>query len=169
LLDSLNIKQARAIGFSSGAMTLLHLATKYPDRLSKMVVVSGTTQFGDQARAMLRGASMESLPPPVLEGFRSCAARGDAQVKELVGQFHAFGDSTDDMNLTPADLAKVKAQTLIIHGDRDEFFPVSVPVAMYTSIPKSALWIVPGGEHSPIAGADQEEFVETVEEFLAKP
>ena len=57
LMDSLDIRQARAIGFSSGGMTLLHLATKYPDRLSKMVVIGATTHFGDQARAMIRGVT----------------------------------------------------------------------------------------------------------------
>ena len=169
LMDSLNIKQARAVGFSSGAMTLLRLATKYPDRLSKMVVVAGTMDFPDQARTIIRGATMETLPRPVLEEFRHCATRGDAQVAELLTQFRAFGDSTDDMNLTAADLARIKASTLIVHGDRDEFFPVSIPVAMYAAIPKAALWIVPGGDHSPTAGADQEDFVEVVGEFLAKP
>ncbi|HET9336247.1 MAG TPA: alpha/beta hydrolase [Sphingomicrobium sp.] len=169
LMDSLGIKQARAIGFSSGGMTLLRLATKYPDRLTKMVVVGATTHFGDQARAMVRSVSMETLPPPILDGFRKCATRGDTQVREILAQFAHFADTTDDMNLTPADLAKVKAQTLIVHGDRDEFFPVAIPVTMYGSIPKAALWIVPGGDHSPSAGADREEFVEVVSEFLAKP
>ena len=168
LMDSLGIKQARAIGFSSGGMTLLHLATKHPDRLSKMVVVGATTHFGDQARAMIRSES-GSLPPPVLKTFFSCAARGEPQVNELMTQFAHFADTTDDMNLTPADLAKVKASTLIVHGDRDEFFPVAIPVAMYGAIPKAALWIVPGGDHSPSAGADREEFVEVVSEFLEKP
>ena len=168
LMDGLNISQARAVGFSSGGMTLLRLATKYPERLSKMVVVGATTHFPEQARAMIRGVSMESLPPPLLGTFRNCATRGDAQVKELLAQFANFANTTDDMNLTPADLAKVKADTLIIHGDRDEFFPVAIPVAMYGAIPKAALWIVPGGDHSPSAGAKREEFVEEVGEFLAK-
>jgi pimeloyl-ACP methyl ester carboxylesterase len=169
LMDHLNIKQARAVGFSSGGMTLLRLATKYPDRLSKMVVVGATMDFPEQARVIIRGASMETVPPPVLDLFRSCATRGDAQVGELLAQFRAFGDSTDDMNLTAADLARVKASTLIVHGDRDDFFPVAIPVTMYAAIPKAALWIVPGGDHSPGGGADLEEFVETVGEFLAKP
>ena len=169
LMDSLHIEQARAIGFSSGAMTLLQLATKYPDRLTKMVLVSGTTKFGDQARKILRSSSMETMPPQVLEMFRNCATRGEAQVRELVAQFRAFGDSTDDMNLTTTDLAKIKASTLIVNGDRDEFFPVSIPVAMYGAIPKAALWIVPGGDHSPTAGADQKAFSDAVNEFLAKP
>ena len=169
LMDSLNIRQARAIGFSSGGMTLLHLATKYPDRLSKMVVIGATTHFGEQARSMIRSIEKQDLPPPIKQAFLHCATRGDAQVKQLLGQFVNFANTTDDMNLTAADLGRVKASTLIIHGDRDEFFPVSIPVTMYTSIPKAALWIVPGGDHSPSAGADQEEFVEVIGEFLAKP
>ena len=60
-----------------------------------------------------------------------------------MGQFQGFADSHDDMNLTPADLAKIKARTLIVHGDRDEFFPVEIPVEMYRAIPGSQLWIVP--------------------------
>ena len=167
-MDSLGIKQARAIGFSSGGMTLLQLAVRYPERLTKLVVVSSTTHFPEQARSIMRGASYESMPPPVLDLFRECAARGDPQVRELVAQFRAFGDSQDDMNLTASDLAKIKASTLIVHGDRDDFFPVSIPVAMYAAVPKSALWIVPNGDHSPNAGADPREFASTVDRFLAK-
>lgn len=168
LMDRLGIKQVRAIGFSSGGMTLLRLATKYPDRLSKMVVVGASTHFGEQARAMIRSVSIETMPPPILDSFRKCATRGDGQVREILGQFAHFADTTDDMNLTPADLARVKAATLIVHGDRDEFFPVAMPVAMYGAIPKAELWIVPGGTHEPTAGASEAAFLETVGRFLAK-
>ena len=166
LLDVLAIKQARAIGFSSGAMTLLHLATRAPDRLSKIVLVSATTHFPDQARAIIKSATMETIPPPVLQIYRDCASRGDGQVRALVDQFRAFGDDHEDMNFKPADLAKIKASTLIVHGDRDEFFPVSIPVDMYRSIPDAKLWIVPGGTHSPTADSPESFFVAEVENFL---
>jgi pimeloyl-ACP methyl ester carboxylesterase len=168
LLDALNIRTARAIGFSSGGMTLLHLATRHPDRLSKMVVVGATTHFGEQARAIMREVADRGLPPPVQQMFEQCATRGDAQVKELVRQFGAFKDSRTDMNFQPADLKKIKAETLIVHGDRDEFFPVAIPVGMYGAIPKGQLWIVPGGSHEPTAGASKAAFLETVGRFLAK-
>jgi pimeloyl-ACP methyl ester carboxylesterase len=166
LLDVLAIKRVRAVGFSSGAMTLLHLATREPDRLSKMVLVSATTHFPDQARAIIRSVTMETMPPPVLQNYRQCASRGDDQVRSLVSEFRAFGDDYDDMNFKPADLARIKASTLIIHGDRDEFFPVSIPVAMYQSIPHAELWIVPGGTHSPTADAEKSAFVREVENFM---
>ena len=166
LLDVLAIKRVRAVGFSSGGMTLLHLATKAPDRLSKMVLVSATTHYPDQLRAFVKSVAIETMPPPVLQMYRRCASRGDDQVRSLVGQFRAFGDNYDDMDFKPADLAKIKASTLIIHGDRDEFFPVSIPVAMYQSIPRAELWIVPGGTHSSIAGAEESAFVTEVVNFL---
>lgn len=168
LLNVLGIKQVRAVGFSSGGMTLLHLATSAPERLSKIVLVSATTHFPDEARAILGAATIESMPPPVLQMYRQCASRGDEQVRSLVSAFRGFADDHDDMNFKPDDLAKIRAPTLIIHGDRDEFFPVSIPVAMYQSIPSAELWIVPGGSHSPTAGAAESAFVAEVERFLGE-
>lgn len=167
LLDELKISSARAMGFSSGGITLLHLATRNPERLSKMVVVAASTGFPDQARAILQSAAIDTLPPDVLAGFRKCAARGEPQVRALVDQFRALGFSTDDTDFQAADLARITAKTLIVHGDRDLFFPVSIPVGMYGAIKDAALWIVPNGEHSPTAGAAPEDFMRTAEGFLA--
>lgn len=167
LMDALGVKRASAIGFSSGGMTLLHLATRYPDSLSKLVVVGATTHFGEQARRIMRSVASEGLPPTVREEFLKCATRGAVQADELTRQFGAFKDAHTDMNFKASDLSKVKAQTLIVHGDRDEFFPVSIPLSMYTSIPKSQLWIVPGGTHTPTAGAPREVFIKTVKTFLS--
>lgn len=54
------------------------------------------------------------------------------------------------MNFTAQSLSTIKARTLIVHGDRDNFFPVEIPVDMYRAIPDSASWIIPGGDHVPI-------------------
>jgi pimeloyl-ACP methyl ester carboxylesterase len=97
LMDVLAVKRFRAVGFSSGAMTLLHFATKAPDRVSKIVLVSATTHFPDQARAIIRTATVETIPPPVLQMYRQCASRGDDQVRSLVSEFRAFGNNYDDM------------------------------------------------------------------------
>ena len=168
LLDTLNVKNVRAIGYSSGGMTLLHLATRYPDRVSKLVLVGATSHFGEQARRIMRSVASEGLPAPVREQFLKCAARGPAQADELARQFGAFKDSHTDVNFKASDLAKITAETLVVHGDRDEFFPVSIPVEMYRAIPRSQLWIVPGGDHSPTAGAPPAAFVSTVGSFLSR-
>jgi pimeloyl-ACP methyl ester carboxylesterase len=54
------------------------------------------------------------------------------------------------MNFTSPLLATIQAPTLIIHGDRDAFFDIAIPIEMYRAIPESYLWIVPGGDHGLI-------------------
>lgn len=167
LLDTLGLARVRAMGISAGGMTLLHLATTQPERFEAMVLIGATTHFPEQARAIMRQELGESLPPEVREMYAQCATRGDAQIRELVRQFAGFKDSYDDMTFTPPHLATITARTLIVHGDRDEFFPVAVPVAMYEAIPGSALWIVPGGDHVPIYGPRAGHFQDVVLRFLA--
>ncbi len=73
------------------------------------------------------------------------------------------------MNFTPPYLSTITASTLIVHGDRDQFFPVSIPVEEYEAIPDSYLWIVPNGGHVPLLGSERGRtmFSELVLDFLA--
>ena len=169
LLDHLKVAKTRAMGISSGGMTLYHVATKAPERLSALVTIGATDEFGEQARQILGKVTFDRLPPEVQHSYRTCAPRGEAQVKGLVDTFRGFSTSRDDMNLTSADFAKVTANTLIIHGDRDFFFPVAIPTRIYAAIPKARLWIVPNGDHVPIYGANEPEFLRVVLDFLKSP
>jgi hypothetical protein len=71
-------------------MALLHMATLQPERVEAMVLVSATSHFPEQARAIMRGASFETMPPDVREMYRECARRGDTQIRQLIGQFNAL-------------------------------------------------------------------------------
>jgi len=150
LLESLGIDRFAAMGISSGGMTLLHMATRQPGRIESMVLIGATSYFPEQARSILREASVDNMPPEVQAMYRECATRGDAQVRQLVAQFNAFHKSYDDMNFTGPYLSTISAHTLIVHGDHDPFFPVEIPVSIYRAIPNASLWIIPGGDHVPI-------------------
>ena len=169
LLDQLGVTRFKAMGISTGGMTLLHMATQQRDRIDAMVLIGATTAFPEPARAIMRSVSADSLPPPVRQMFSACATRGDPQIRELAGQFAGFRDSYDDMNFTAPFLGTIRARTLIVHGDRDEFFPVDIPVEMYRSIPDAALWIVPRGDHVPIFGGRLREFLRVTADFLQNP
>lgn len=95
-------------------------------------------------------ASFETVPQEVKEMYRECAKRGDEQIYQLITQFNALHENYDDMNFTAQSLSTITARTLIVHGDRDNFFPVDIAVNIYRSIQNAALWIVPNGEHVPI-------------------
>lgn len=150
LLEKLGVGRFWAMGMSSGGMTLLHMATSQPKRIDSMVLISATSYFPDQARAIMRRASFDTMPKPVREMYRECAKRGDVQIRQLITQFNALHENYDDMNFTAQSLSTITARTLVVHGDRDNFFPVEIPVSIYRSIPDAALWIIPGGDHVPI-------------------
>jgi pimeloyl-ACP methyl ester carboxylesterase len=169
LLDQLGVTRFKAMGISTGGMTLLHMATQQRDRIDAMVLIGATTEFPEPARAIMASVAADSLPPPVRQMFSACASRGDPQVRELAGQFARFRDSYDDMNFTAPFLGTIRARTLIVHGDRDEFFPVDIPVRMYRTIPDAALWIIPRGDHVPIFGRHLREFLQVTANFLGTP
>ncbi len=168
LLDELGIGRFSAMGISSGGMTLLHMATSQSKRIESMVLISATSHFPDQARAIFRETSFDRMPHFVREMYRECATRGDVQIRQLVEQFKAFHDNYDDMNFTASDLSTILARTLIVHGDRDRFFPVEIAVSLYRSMPDAALWIVPGGDHVPIYDSAVP-FTSTALQFLDEP
>lgn len=152
LLDSLGVGRFRALGISTGGMTLLHAATRIPERLEAMVLIGAATHFPDQARAELRAVNPGNLDSG-LEWMQDCATRGPEQVHQLATQFHDFSNNYSDMTFSARDLGTISARTLVVHGDRDNFFPLDIPLSMYEGIPQSQLWIIPGGGHVPIYGS----------------
>jgi pimeloyl-ACP methyl ester carboxylesterase len=148
LLDALGIRECQAMGNSSGGMVLLHMATQQPARVTSMVLVASTTHFPEQARRIMDASIVENISAEQWREMRAQHPRGDDQIRALTEQFRAMKDSYDDMNFAPEQLRTITARTLVIHGDRDQYFPVEIPLAMYHSIPNSSLFIVPNGLHS---------------------
>ena len=165
LLDQLKIDHFSAIGISSGGMTLLHMATQKPDRIDAMVLIGAATYFPEEARAIMNETTIEKMTPEEWQAARLIHKQGDDQIRELVRQFHGFKDSYSDMNFTPPYLSTVKAKTLIIHGDRDPFFPIATALEMYRAIPQAYLWVIPNGGHVPIFG-EPAVFVKTSLDFF---
>lgn len=165
LLDHLGIGSFKGIGVSGGGNVLLHLATRQPDRVKAMVLVSATSYFPAQARPIMRHYA-ESLSEQEWETMRRRHPGGAEQIHALLASTSSFADSYDDMNFTPPYLSNIKARTLIVQGDRDPLYPVEISVEMARSIPQSSLWIIPGGGHGPIGGEKWLEFVRTAFAFL---
>lgn len=166
LLDQLGIDQFRAMGISTGGMTLIHMATQQSRRVEAMVLIGSTIYFPEQARVIMRRTSVDSLNQQRWDQLRQTHKHGDDQIRALITEFNNFKDSYDDMNFTAPYLSTITARTLIVHGDRDGFFPVSIPVEMYGAIPHSYLWIIPNGDHVPIFGKNAPVFTRLALEFL---
>ncbi len=165
LLDRLGIAAFKGVGVSAGGNVLLHMATKQPNRVKAMVLVSATPYFPAQARTIMRRYA-DSLPEQEWERLQRSHPGGEPQIKALLASTTAFADSYDDMNFTPPYLSTIRARTLIVQGDRDPLYPVEISLEMARAIPQSSLWIIPNSGHGPVIGERWLEFVKTASAFL---
>jgi pimeloyl-ACP methyl ester carboxylesterase len=136
LLDSLGLDRVKAIGFSLGAKTLLRAAIMQPPRFESMVLASAAPRF----------------PEPVQQAA--------ASVMPLLST------SSESLNVTRAQLATISARTLLVHGDRDQYYPVELALELYRGIPYSSLWVVPGADHAVMFGAYAPAFAAAAIRFL---
>ena len=165
LLDHLGIRNCRGLGISGGGNVLLHMATRQPDRIKAMVLVSATAYFPAPARLIMRRYP-ESLPESQWDILRRSHPGGDAQIHAILASGKSFANSYDDMNFTPPYLSTIQARTLIVQGDRDTLYPVELSVEMAKAIPQSSLWILPNSGHGPVIGERWPEFLRTSAAFL---
>ena len=165
LCDGLGVERFCGVGASTGGMTLLHMATQAPKRIEAMVLIYATTHFPDSARRIMARHTPEALTDDEIAKRRTLHRRSDDQVRALWEQFYAFRLDHDDMAFIEEDLASIRARTLVVHGDRDAFFPVEIPVALYRGIPWAYLWLLPGWGHGPLE-RHAEEILTRGQQFL---
>jgi pimeloyl-ACP methyl ester carboxylesterase len=166
LLDHLGIARIKAVGLSGGGITLLHLATADPARVESMVVVSAPPYFPAEARGIMRQFSEATLGDAEMARMRQRHARGEPQIRQLVAMARGLADSYDDVSFTPPRLSTIAAETLVVFGDRDPLYPVSLAFELHRAIPRSYLWVVPNGGHGPVFGAAAPHFAATASSFL---
>lgn len=162
----LGLGALKAIGLSGGGIVLLHMAILEPASIDSMVIVSAPTHFPEQARAIMRQMSETTVGEAEMAQMRVRHPNGEAQIQQLFGMARGFADSYHDVNFTPAMLSGISARTLIVFGDRDPLYPVSIAVDLHQAIPQSSLWVVPNGGHGPVFGPAAARFEETALAFL---
>jgi pimeloyl-ACP methyl ester carboxylesterase len=165
LLDHLGILTCKGVGISGGGNILLHMATRQPDRVKAMVLVSATPYFPEQARRIM-GPFANSIPTAQREHLHRIHPGGEPQITALLNSAATFATSYDDMNFTPPILSSIQARTLIVQGDRDPLYPVELSLEMARSIPWSSLWILPNSGHGPVFDEKWPDFQKAASVFL---
>jgi len=163
LIDHLKIDSAYVIGASSGGTITLNLATLRPGLVKKAVVIGGHIYFPKEQREMV---SKMNITPEMSR----ISSHGKEKAALLKKQFINFTQFYGDPAFTPDILSTIRAKTLIIHGDNDQFAPISNAFGMYENIPGSYLWIVPNGGHFPfppyLDPKNESDFIKRTMEFL---
>ena len=171
LLDALGIERAHMVGASMGGMIVQIVAAQHPERTRSMVSIYSTSgrpglpQGRPEALAMLgtqpEGASREAR---VLHGMKLRRTIGspaysmpEADLRALVErnvdrryypegvnrQYLAVIASGDRVEL----LTKVKAPTLVLHGEEDPLLPVECGRDVARLVPGAEIQTYPGWGH----------------------
>lgn len=149
LMDHLNIDKFNALGQSHGAVLLTHMAIQNPDRISSLILAGGASYFPTSSVVALTDIQYDTMDPNWRTLMESYHPRGEEQIKTILANLRGLARDPLAINFTPPLLSTIACPTLIIHGDRDPFFAVDVPVISFKAIPKSYLWVVPNDGHFP--------------------
>ena len=77
------------------------MATSQPERIESMVLLSATTHFTDQARAVFRrAASFDNMPQEVQEMYRKCTAHLAEEFSQLEVQLQFLHPAILNVNTT---------------------------------------------------------------------
>jgi pimeloyl-ACP methyl ester carboxylesterase len=178
--DRLGIERAAFCGYSSGAMVAMNLALARPDLVAAAVLTSGTFTIPEATRAMMRAMTVTELAhswfgepvdsaEPYPELFTSAhRALGPDHWQIVMADFLAGFSRPDAEDYPEPDaLSQIQAPILILHGDRDAFFPVEIPVEMYRRLPDAELSVLPQTPHE-LVQAQPELFRTLVMDFLSR-
>ncbi|MDP2889619.1 MAG: alpha/beta hydrolase [Bacteroidota bacterium] len=150
LLKNLDIFKADFFGFSNGGTTALQIAIRHPELVDKIIAASALCKRNgvpSQFWGFMEQARLENMPEQLKEGYKKVApdtsglqVMHDKDAKRMVD----FKDIPDEK------IKSIKAQTLIIIGDKDVITPEHA-IEMHRLIANSELAIIPGG-HSEYIG-----------------
>ncbi len=161
---------AQLIGWSLGAQMALALAARFPNKISKLVLIAGTVSF------VQRDGWPHGMPPPMLAEFATAIAadaeamlprfvggfnRGDARAKAVTADLLAQADPRPtvevlctgldwlrDVDLRP-DCQRIQCPTLLIQGAADPLMPLAAGQALAALIPGSQLAVFDDCAHAP--------------------
>jgi pimeloyl-ACP methyl ester carboxylesterase len=164
LLDALNIARCRAVGLSAGALTLLRMAIVRPAAIDVMVLVSASDGFGPEARTFM--AQFAASPESRSEDLRARHVGGERQVDSLFAAARDFAQGNDDASVSSDELARIRARTLIVAGERDPLYPLETAARLTRSIANAELWVIPEAGHTPVFTYSRTEFIARARSFL---
>jgi pimeloyl-ACP methyl ester carboxylesterase len=149
LMSSLDYDAFAAIGHSAGAITLLHLSSTAPERVTWQVLIAGAPVIEADHGALLSAwPEPEDLDPTLREFFLREHPGGALQIEQLLDGMRKFGVKRDDINFDAETVGRITAPTLVVWGDRDDA-RVELALRLYREIPEASLWVLPGMNHFP--------------------
>lgn len=140
LTRKLGLGSAFFLAASSGAMGMLRVARYAPELVRAMVLDSTTNEVPVSSRQYYRDP--DHLTPKLQRLYENAnELHGPAMGRRLAEIFYDFRLPECDIN-QPIELMRDICQpTLLIHPDRDLFFPLRIAESLHEAIPSSELYV----------------------------
>lgn len=180
LIAALGLVRPVVGGYSDGGQVALELGARHPDAAGALIVGAAYPEYAAtgirEAHRALLGADDAGTPD---------LAQVDANLgdfADLIKSWHPDGDRhwqtllsetaamwLDYQGLTPDDLRRIDAPTLIFVGDRDEMFPLDLMVSLYRALPNAELAVCPNADHfTPVTPDRASAFATAIRDFARR-
>lgn len=160
LCRHLKFENIKAIGFSYGGDILFQLCIQNPGLVESMIIIGacGNWHAPDFPEWVeyLSYNNLENLP------WMREQQTSDEQIRAILEQVINYS-----VEVTPDQLKKISAKTLIIVGDQEDSITWDCILAAKNHMPECHLWVVPHTGHSAHRNENQENFVRISTDFLS--
>lgn len=154
LLDALALEQPVLVGHSFGAMIAAEIAAHTPGRIQQLVLLSPLGLWNDAYPvADLWGVPSAELPTLLyVDATRAPGVGPNLDVEAAVTRVRGmtavarFLWPIPDRGLSRRT-RRVRAPTLVIHGEQDRFVPVQYAHDFVSRLPDASVHIIPGVGH----------------------
>jgi pimeloyl-ACP methyl ester carboxylesterase/predicted glycosyltransferase len=162
VLDQLQVDRAAVVGISATAMCCIRLAVEQPERVSHVITAGGWVHMShDSPQIEQRKASLDKMRRDwagFADGFFGAVFSEPHSTKQYEDAVLRHAGATDGvtnaMGLAGwfgADMReacrRVRAPTLVLHGDEDRICPMEQAQWMADTIPGARLQVIGGGGH----------------------
>ena len=172
VLDAAGLERTALFSLSSGALTALTFAARHPERVTRMVVVSGyvdgrlrragqTNPASDPIRGLLeegwqdpQSVLMTAFMTAYLPDDPGNMARGIAsyfQANTSKENILAFRDAINVASVGHC-LSRITCPVLVIHARHDRIHPISEARKLAAGIAQAELMVLESGNHIPLPG-----------------
>jgi pimeloyl-ACP methyl ester carboxylesterase len=144
VINSVTKDSVTVLGFSDGGYTGYELASKYPNRIKKLIAIGATELypgFRDFAFNAKQGVALDTA-------YWNQQFKLMPEPQRLQEMFTKLGDMYNHLTLGKEFFETIKCPALIMAGDRDPGNPVQRVVATAQMIPQSQIGIIPNTTHT---------------------
>jgi pimeloyl-ACP methyl ester carboxylesterase len=143
------------VGHSWGALVALRFAIDHPARVRRLVLVEAPMPPSSvtEMEAFVSGGDLVAALPSQMRGAGRRGERLVRALSRLVMETTLVADLRAEREPEPAELAALRAPTLLVYGDRSSCAPGGERLAR--AIPRSRHVVLPGGHYLHLDARDQ--------------